>query len=134
LIEKSDRRLDPATQTKLKEYALLLPRLVKLLWRLTRDPRVPARVKATLFLSAAYIAFPPDLIPDFIPGLGQVDDLIVVAFALDQIINRVPEEVVLEHWDGDDDVLQVIQEILDIRVRPGMAQEALLALSFLPYP
>jgi uncharacterized membrane protein YkvA (DUF1232 family) len=55
-----------------------------------------------------------DLIPDFIPGIGQVDDLIVIAFALDQILNRVPPEVVREHWDGDEDVLQVVQQILDI--------------------
>jgi uncharacterized membrane protein YkvA (DUF1232 family) len=114
LIEKSDRRLDPATQTKLKEYALLVPRIGKLLWRLSRDPRVPARAKATLFLLAGYLISPVDIIPDFIPGLGQLDDLIIVAFALDQMLNRVPEEIVLEHWDGDDDLLQIVQEILDI--------------------
>ncbi|MGH2805903.1 MAG: YkvA family protein [Actinomycetota bacterium] len=114
MIEKSDRRLDPATQTKLKEYALLVPRLGKLLWRLSRDPRVPARSKATLFLLAGYLVSPIDLIPDFLPALGQIDDIIIVAFALDQMLNRVPEEVVLEHWDGDDDLLQIVQEILDI--------------------
>jgi uncharacterized membrane protein YkvA (DUF1232 family) len=114
LIEKSDRRLDPATQTKLKEYALLVPRLVKLLWRLARDPRVPPRAKATLFFLAGYLISPIDVIPDFLPGIGQVDDIVVVAFALDQMLNRVPEEVVLEHWDGDDDLLQIVQEILDI--------------------
>jgi uncharacterized membrane protein YkvA (DUF1232 family) len=105
---------DSARQTELKEYLLLAPRLVRLVWRLTRDPRVPARNKATLLLVGAYLASPIDLIPDFLAGVGHVDDLIVVAFALDQILNRVPPEVVREHWDGDEDVLQIVQQILDI--------------------
>ena len=100
--------------TNLKEYALLAPRLVRLIWRLTRDPRVPARTKALLFVLVGYLASPIDLIPDFIAGLGQVDDLVLAAFALDQILNRVPEEVVREHWDGDEDVLQIVRHILDI--------------------
>jgi uncharacterized membrane protein YkvA (DUF1232 family) len=62
----------------------------------------------------AYLASPIDLIPDFLPGIGQLDDLVIVAFALDQMLNRVPEEVVRSHWDGDDDVLQIVREILDI--------------------
>ena len=109
MIEKRD-----IAQTKLKEYVLMAPRLVRLLWRLTRDPRVPARSKATLVLLGAYLASPVDLIPDFIPGLGQVDDLVIAAFALDQMLNRVPEDVIKEHWDGDEDLLQIVREILDI--------------------
>lgn len=103
-----------AQQTKLKEYALLAPRLVKLLWRLARDPRVPARSKATLVLLMGYIVSPIDLIPDFIPGIGQMDELVIAAFALDQMLNRVPPEVVREHWDGDKDILEIVQEVLDI--------------------
>ena len=101
-------------QTELREYLLLAPRLVKLLWRLTRDPRVPARAKATLVILGAYLVSPIDLIPDVIPGLGQLDDLFIAAFALDQILNRVPDEVVLDHWDGEEDVLQIVRQILDI--------------------
>lgn len=93
---------------------LLAPRLLKLIWRLGRDPRVPARAKATLFLLAGYLVLPIDIIPDFIPGIGQADDLVIAAFALDQILNRVPEHVVKEHWDGDEDVLEVVRQILDI--------------------
>jgi uncharacterized membrane protein YkvA (DUF1232 family) len=100
--------------TALKEYALLAPRLAKLVWRLMRDRRVPSRVKATLMVLAAYLVSPIDLIPDFVLGVGQLDDLIIAAFALDQILNRVPEHVVREHWDGDEDVLEVIQNVLDI--------------------
>jgi uncharacterized membrane protein YkvA (DUF1232 family) len=103
-----------APQTELKQYLFLLPRLLKLMWRLARDPRVPARSKAILVLVGAYIASPIDIIPDFIPGLGQLDDIAIVAFALDQMLNRIPQHVVAEHWDGDEDLLQVVREILDI--------------------
>ncbi len=101
-------------QTRLREYALLAPRMVKLVFRLARDPRVPPRNKAALVMLAGYLASPIDVIPDFIPGLGQLDDLILVAFALDRILNHVPDAVVREHWDGDEDVLEVVRNVLDI--------------------
>lgn len=112
-IEPAAERSTTA-QTDIKEYLMLVPHLVKLLWRLARDPRVPARTKATLFLLGGYIASPIDLIPDALPGIGQLDDIAVIAFVLDQMLNRVPEEVVREHWDGDQDILEVVKEILDI--------------------
>ena len=109
-----DKQDPQETQTQLKEYLMFAPRLVKLIWRLARDPRVPARSKATLLLLGGYLASPVDIIPDFIPGLGHVDDLVIAAFALDQMLNRVDPEIVREHWEGDDDVLQILKEILDI--------------------
>ncbi|MGH2699639.1 MAG: YkvA family protein [Actinomycetota bacterium] len=112
------RRRPPATKEerrdRLRHYAVFVPQLVKLVYRLMKDPRVPTRTKATLFVTAGYIVSPIDVVPDWITGVGRFDDLIVAAFALDQILNRVPEHVVLEHWDGDEDVLRIIQEILDI--------------------
>lgn len=107
-------RDEGSPQTRLKEYVLIGPRLVRLVWRLARDPRIPARAKATLVVLGAYLVSPIDLLPDFIPGIGHLDDVVLVAFALDQIINRVPEEIVREHWDGDEDVLAVVREILDL--------------------
>ena len=107
-----ESRSHSARQTTMREYALLLPRIGKLLGRLVRDPRVPARNKATLLLAAAYLMSPIDLIPDFVPGLGQLDDLVVAALALNQMLNGVREEVIREHWDGEQDVLEVIREIL----------------------
>src|SRR5688572_28994794 len=105
---------DRPPQTRLKEYALLLPRLLKLVWNLARDPRVPPRTKAILVVLAGYLASPVDIIPDFIPGIWQLDDIAVVAFALDQMLNRIDADIVREHWDGDRDILELVQEILDI--------------------
>ena len=113
-IEIRNQEEKEAQQTKLKEYALLVPRLLKLLWRLTRDPRVPARSKATLMLLMGYIVSPIDVIPDVFPGIGQLDELVIAAFALDQMLNRIPADIVREHWDGDKDILELVQEVLDI--------------------
>jgi uncharacterized membrane protein YkvA (DUF1232 family) len=103
-----------ARQTSLKEYALLAPRLIKLLVRLMRDPRVQPRSKAVLLLTVGYLVSPIDVIPDMVPGVGQLDDLIIVAFALDHLLNRIPEDLVKEHWDGDEDVLEVVRHVVEI--------------------
>jgi uncharacterized membrane protein YkvA (DUF1232 family) len=92
--------------------AAAVPNLVKLVWGLARDDRVPARAKATLWFTVVYLVSPLDLVPSFIPGLGQLDDVVLAALTLNQLLNNVPEEVVREHWDGDADVLEVIQEAL----------------------
>jgi uncharacterized membrane protein YkvA (DUF1232 family) len=105
---------DHARQTSLKEYALLAPRLIKLLVRLMRDPRVQPRSKALILVTAGYLASPIDVIPDMVPGVGQLDDIIIVAFALDHLLNRIPEELVQEHWDGDEDILEVVRHVVEI--------------------
>jgi uncharacterized membrane protein YkvA (DUF1232 family) len=105
---------DHARQTSLKEYALLAPRLIKLLVRLMRDPRVQPRSKALILVTAGYLASPIDVIPDMVPGVGQLDDIIIVAFALDHLLNRIPEELVHEHWDGDEDILEVVRHVVEI--------------------
>jgi uncharacterized membrane protein YkvA (DUF1232 family) len=102
------------TREKLKKYTRLVPQFVKLIGRLMKDQRVPARQKAILVVVGAYLVSPIDVVPDFIPGIGVLDDLVIAAFALDQILNRVPEECVREHWDGDEDILAVVREVLDI--------------------
>lgn len=89
-----------------------IPNLGKLLVKLTRDPRVPTRNKLVFGGVAAYLLLPIDFIPDFIPGIGQIDELALIALGLDAMVNRVPPEVVAEHWDGDGDVLAMIRRIL----------------------
>ncbi|MPZ92359.1 MAG: DUF1232 domain-containing protein [Actinobacteria bacterium] len=116
--ERTPPRRTPATKQerrdRLRHYAQFVPLFGKLIYRLMKDPRVPTRAKATLLVAAGYVISPVDFVPDWILGLGQFDDLIVAAFALDQILNRVPDHIVREHWDGEEDVLRIIKEILDI--------------------
>src|SRR5918992_3438163 len=93
-----------------REWIRALPNLAKLLYRLARDPRVPRRNKFVLAAVAAYLVIPFDLIPDWIPGLGQLEDVALVIVALDGLLNKVPQEILEEHWDGDPGVLETIRE------------------------
>ena len=79
------------------ETARKLPTYARLVWGLARDPRVPLEQKAVLAGIAAYLVFPLDLIPDFIPVVGELDDLAVLVFGLDWFIRNAPPDVVEEH-------------------------------------
>ena len=79
------------------EVARKLPTYARLIWGLARDPRVPTQQKLVLGGIAAYLAFPIDIIPDFIPVIGELDDLAVLIFGLDWFIRNAPADVVEEH-------------------------------------
>src|SRR3954451_21121179 len=82
-----------------------IPNVLKLLWGLARDPRVSKADKAIVAAALAYTALPADLIPDWIPMLGEVEDVLLIALALSRLLGNAGEEVVLDHWDGDDETL-----------------------------
>jgi uncharacterized membrane protein YkvA (DUF1232 family) len=79
----------------------LLPRLVAFLYHLAGDPRVPWTVKASVVGLAVYIASPFDLIPDWIPGAGYVDDVLLFGIVLNYVFAAIPEDVIVEHWGED---------------------------------
>jgi len=84
-----------------RELLLLLPRLGLLIARLVKDDRVPLSAKLTLVGLAAYLASPFDILPDFIPFLGYLDDVLVAAVVVDGLLSSVEREIVLSHWPGD---------------------------------
>lgn len=92
----------------------MLPNIMKLVGKLLLDPRVPRRSKITLGLAAAYVVSPIDLIPDVIPVIGWADDLLLVLFAIDSLIERAGQEVVDEHWDGPGDLLNLVREAIGL--------------------
>src|SRR5215468_4607023 len=73
---------------------------VRLAGRLLREPQVPVTFKAMLVAAAAYVVLPFDLVPDFIPGLGQLDDLTVMVLAIEAVIAFVPRRLVDHHLAG----------------------------------
>lgn len=91
-----------------RELALLVPNLTRLFAGLMRDPRVPLRAKIVLGATALYLASPIDLVPDFIPIAGSLDDAIVAAFALRFVVRASSPEIVAEHWPGDPATLRRI--------------------------
>jgi uncharacterized membrane protein YkvA (DUF1232 family) len=78
-----------------------VPNFVKLLARLARDPRVSSVDKAIVVATLGYVLMPLDLIPDFIPFLGQVDDVYLVMLALERLMGNAGMDVLLDHWDGE---------------------------------
>jgi uncharacterized membrane protein YkvA (DUF1232 family) len=98
----------------IQDTVLMIPNLVKLIARLLADPRVPRRSKMALAAAAAYVASPIDLIPEVIPVIGWADDLIFIMMALDALIARSGPEIVEEHWDGPNDLLGLIEDVLSL--------------------
>lgn len=88
--------------------------MVRLVSRLLRDPRVPRRSKITLGLAAAYVASPIDLIPDAVPVIGWADDLLLIMFAVDSLIDRAGDDVVEELWDGPGDLLSLVRDVMAV--------------------
>jgi len=97
---KLDRILRRGMQNPGEFFQLIynLPKIIKLYYRLFNDSRVPFRLKIVLSLALVYVISPIDLIPDFlIPGLGYVDDIVVLLAALKYFIRKCPPQIVEEH-------------------------------------
>ena len=88
-----------------KDLAAFLPNCVTLVRRLRRDPRVPRRAKVAVVLAGLWVASPIDLIPEFLPVIGPLDDVVVVALALRYAGRRVPRAVLVDAWPGDPNLL-----------------------------
>jgi uncharacterized membrane protein YkvA (DUF1232 family) len=82
-----------------------LPDLARLIARLVRDPVLPRAAKIALAAAAVYLASPLDLIPDFIPFVGYLDDVLVAAVVVDGILNYVDRGLILRYWPGTADSL-----------------------------
>jgi uncharacterized membrane protein YkvA (DUF1232 family) len=96
------RRLPPGL---LKDLAGFLPACAVTVRRLRRDPRVPRRAKLAVAVAGLWVLSPIDLIPEFLPVIGPLDDVVVVALALRYAARRVPREVLEETWAGEPHVL-----------------------------
>jgi uncharacterized membrane protein YkvA (DUF1232 family) len=89
-----------------RELALLLPNLVRLFGGLLRDRRVGLPAKIVVGIASLWLASPIDLIPEFIPIVGSLDDAIVAALALRFVLRTTDGAVVREHWHGDPATLE----------------------------
>ena len=108
------RRLPEGTA---KELARFLPACITTMRRLRRHPAVPRRARVAVAFAAVYVISPVDLIPEFVPVIGPLDDVVVVALALRYAGRSVPRDVLLEAWPGD---RRIIERLLGSR-RVGAA-------------
>lgn len=113
----------PAPRTGAKRtviyYMKQLPAYMRLLGGLLMDRRVATMDKLLVAGAMAYIAMPFDLIPDFIPFVGEVDDVFILVLALQRLISNAGRPVVMAHWTG------AMDDLADLNLR-----EALLAAAF----
>jgi uncharacterized membrane protein YkvA (DUF1232 family) len=97
------RRLPPGV---LRDLAAFIPDCVTTVRRLRKDPRVPRRAKAAIVFAGLWVASPIDLIPEFLPVIGPLDDIVVVALALRFAARQVPRDVLLDAWPGEPRLLE----------------------------
>jgi uncharacterized membrane protein YkvA (DUF1232 family) len=98
--------------------ARFVPDCIVLFRRLLGDPRVPRWRKLLLAVSIAYLALPFDLVPDFIPVAGQLDDAVVVVLALRFVLAAAGPELLVEHWPGPASSRELVGRLV---FRPGSA-------------
>jgi uncharacterized membrane protein YkvA (DUF1232 family) len=91
-----------------RAIATFIPDCIVLVSRLARDPRVPRRRKLVLLALAGYLALPIDLVPDFVPVAGQLDDAIVVALVLRGLVRSGGEGLIRELWPGPEQSVGLI--------------------------
>ena len=92
------RRLPPGLA---RDLAAFIPDCLATVRRLRTDPRVPRRAKIAIVLAGLWVASPIDLIPEFLPVIGPLDDVVVVALALRYAGRQVPRDVLLAAWPGE---------------------------------
>ena len=91
----------------MKDLLLVLPRLARMVASLLRDRDVPLTAKVALGAVAVYLASPVDLIPDFIPFVGYLDDLVLAAVVVDGLLTCVDRPLLLRYWPGRPESLDV---------------------------
>ncbi len=112
-ISNPQRRISYGIYDRIRSYIALLPQFLGLLLNLLRDPRVSSTDKAILGATIAYMLNPVDLVPDWIPFVGLVDDVYLVAVALLRLVLRVDEKVLKDNWRGRDDLIPILRKVAD---------------------
>jgi uncharacterized membrane protein YkvA (DUF1232 family) len=101
-----------------RALAGFIPDCIVLFRRLLADPRMPRRYRFVVIALLGYLALPFDVVPDFIPVAGQLDDAIVVALALRAILRGGGLEMIEQHWPGPRSSLSLILRLADRGAKP----------------
>jgi uncharacterized membrane protein YkvA (DUF1232 family) len=90
----------------------LLPDVLRMLRRLVADPATPRRERWLLIGLFAWLASPIDLLPEFLPGIGPLDDIVVAAIVLRWVARRLGREYLRAHWPGSDEGFAMVERLL----------------------
>lgn len=119
--------LDKTKWTPLaREAVAFLPDVVMLFKDVLQDPRVPRGAKFKVGAALAYIVSPIDIITDWIPGVGMLDDVAIVALAAHELLEGAGEEIVREHWHGSPQGLELLLKLVATDFRPRRLARRLL--------
>lgn len=100
---------------KYADIVLLAPDMFHVLCRLVADKRIPPLQKAKLAATLAYFATPIGIVPEALVGpIGYIDDVALTAYVLNGVLNSEQAHIVREHWAGDEDILTVVQNVLEV--------------------
>jgi uncharacterized membrane protein YkvA (DUF1232 family) len=99
-----------------RALAGFIPDCIVLVSRLLRDERVPRRRKLLLVALTGYLALPFDLVPDFLPVAGQLDDLIIVALVLRHLVRTSGAALICEHWPGPERSVEMLIRATLVRI------------------
>lgn len=97
-----------------KTSLLILPNLMALFFRLLADSALPKSVRVWTALLIAYLSFPIDLVPDFLPLIGYADDAIIIALVLRHVVRKAGPEALSKHWRGSDAGLTIVGKLAGI--------------------
>ena len=101
-------------KSRMKNLLLFLPNMVILCARLMVDSRVPRTERALFAGALIYAIIPFDFIPDMIPFVGQIDDLLLISLTVLRLVDRTDASVVREHWRGGGDIIQLSESVATI--------------------
>ncbi len=107
-----------------RAVAGFVPDCVILFRRLLSDHRVPRRKKLVLAALVPYLALPFDIVPDFIPVAGYLDDAVLVAFVLRYVLRGSGPEPIVEHWPGPESSLEVMLRLAGYEPSAAYGAEA----------
>jgi uncharacterized membrane protein YkvA (DUF1232 family) len=97
-----------------KDLATILPACATTARRLRKDPRVPRRAKIAVAIAGLWVLSPIDLIPEFLPVIGPLDDIVVVAVALRYAARRTPPDALIDAWPADLRILRRLVPTLSL--------------------
>ncbi len=112
LCDKFPDTEDPE-KLQLKDFLFFLPDLFILVTRLFFDKRIPSNKKVLVSCLIGYVVMPIDLIPDFIPIIGFIDDLVILILGLDMLLKDIDEQILIDNWSGNQNVIFLIRAIIE---------------------
>jgi uncharacterized membrane protein YkvA (DUF1232 family) len=99
-------------KSSLSDATRILPDTLRLIRRLSTDRTIPRSTRWWVWALLLYLAFPIDLVPDFLPIVGYADDAIITAFVLRHVIARSGRSKLVEHWPGSPERLSTLARLL----------------------